>query len=322
MERHRVEELFPPTYAYSIDELMKTIATDTDPSEAGSKSRSKGGVNQSARELYERVRVSFNRDIEERRQKSVQVGSPVSSRDCSLNDIVYVGSPKKSNEKSVVGRKKTQSSSTECIWSPRELEMLRDEHQKVKTDLANIVIQLQLVEKEKCKVETKLKEQEVKLRKLVKSLHHSQQECKRLTIRCGHLDKELRHSNAQVKMLEEDISDLIQEKRTFKQALRDMQKELIQERRTRTDIELRLQEDSHKLKLEHIATEDGLKLDYQIQINRLYEELKETQEMLEKEQKEHSINKKALNHLRTHFASLPVGDKEESLGDRLTKLQM
>ena len=110
-----------------------------------------------------------------------------------------------------------------------------------------------------------------------------------------------------------------------------MQKELNQEHRLRTDLEFRLQEDAHKLRLDHIAQEEELKLDYQAQINALYTELDETREALEKEQRTHGINKKALDHLRRHFASLPMtttdggggggGNTGESRQDRLIHLQ-
>ena len=57
-----------------------------------------------------------------------------------------------------------------------------------------------------------------------------------------------------------------------------------------------------------MLAEENAKAHYEHHILKLEEELRTAKEELDNERRLHNKNKKALEHLRTHFASLPLRD--------------
>lgn len=57
-----------------------------------------------------------------------------------------------------------------------------------------------------------------------------------------------------------------------------------------------------------MLAEENAKTHYEHRILKLEEELRTAEDELDKERQLHSKNKKALDHLRNHFASLPLRD--------------
>ena len=107
------------------------------------------------------------------------------------------------------------------------------------------------------------------------------------------------------RLQEEDIFELKESKRHLKKQLTVLRQELSVEKLAQVKLSGELQQVGKKNALERIIREDGIRLDYERQIKSLYEELQEARAELEKERTENTSARKALDHLRIHFASLP-----------------
>ncbi|XP_038050755.1 coiled-coil domain-containing protein 160 homolog isoform X2 [Patiria miniata] len=302
MEKHWVEDLFPPFYTFSLGEDETASPRTASPSQGkgpNDEEEEEGDLKR-IQKLYDRVRIELNRKEKEARQKCIQVGEP-------LKEHLPQTSPCPRSTKRSKERKKTPSKrdDDECIWTAEELEILRKAAEEAKQENSRLQAELIITGKQRDKLARKCRRQSAALAAKDTELLERKQETGRLSLRCHHLETELKHSRMTAKFLEEDIGELREGKRRLQTQLKDVHTEFSDEKLTRVKLESELQRVNKKNALESIVREDGIRLDYERQIKSLYEELEEARTKLEKQKTENGSIRKALDHLRIHFASLP-----------------
>ncbi|XP_070539053.1 coiled-coil domain-containing protein 160 homolog [Ptychodera flava] len=290
MEKHWVEELFPPYYTYSTEEIIAKYEKETPPMDK-------------VKALYEQVRQEINAERKSHQQKAVQAGDTLAE--------FYA------NEEA-----KLRQLEESCIWTHKELEIIRELFEMSKAQNIKLSSMLNVAHKQVTELEAKCKKQTKVIETRSKKLHDSQQECQRTKIHRDQLKADQKKSLGRIKLLKEDIKDLKEERFQLKRELKEMRKTLTQERLARQEAEIELDEKGKWYERERIVREDNIRLDYQGQINKLYEEITDLKIELEKEKTAHNIDKRGLDHLRNHFASLSVQNvREASAGhDYLTNL--
>ncbi|XP_022101997.1 coiled-coil domain-containing protein 160 homolog [Acanthaster planci] len=317
MEKHWVEDLFPPFYTYTLDQ-DENVGTTSPSHQAEVEEKDDNGEDlQRIQRLYDRVRIQLNHKHKESRQKCIQVGEP-------LAEHLPPQSPSSGCAKTSKEKRKTPSKTEEdeCLWTAKELQILRTAAEAAKQENARLNAELSITGKQKEKLARRCKQQSAALEAKDAELLERKQETERLSLCCHHLETELGHSRMTVKFLEEDIGELRDSKRRLKKQLKDAERELSELRLEQAKLQDKLLQVKKGNALESIVREDGIRLDYERQIKRLYEELEETRTKLEKQKKENGTMRKALDHLRIHFASLPSSNLQQSkLPDEGTELR-
>ncbi|XP_002737738.1 coiled-coil domain-containing protein 160 homolog [Saccoglossus kowalevskii] len=274
MDKHWVEDVFPPYYTYSTEEIHAKYEKQSPPTSK-------------VKALYEKVRQEIAKEENDLQQKAVQAGDTLAEyfekEDSKLVEL----------EKS-------------CLWSHKELETLREAFKSAKCDNFKLAGKWSVASKQVKELDSKCKKQAHIIESTSKKLHASEQECKRLAIHQKQLQREVTTRVGEVKMLRGEIAELKQERLKMRKKIKEMRKVLTEEKMNRQDAQIELEEKGKNYELQRIVREDGIRLEYQAEINRLYEEINNLTLELEKERLSHTIDNKGLDHLRNHFASLSV----------------
>ncbi|XP_033637406.1 coiled-coil domain-containing protein 160 homolog [Asterias rubens] len=318
MEKHWVEDLFPPFYTYTLDKSTTSQEEEGKDSPSLKPHDDEEEYIKRIQEMYDRVRIDLNQIEKERQQKCIQVGEPLSEHLPQKSPIV-------SPDKSKLGRK-TPTNKEECIWTAEELAFLRQATEETKQEKTRLQAELSLAIKQREKLGRKCKRQSEALAVKNTELLEKTKETERLSLRCHHLEKELKHCRMITRLQEEDIDELKESKQELKKQFTALRHELSVEKLTGVKLKGELQQVGKKNALETIVREDGIRLDYERQIKSLYEELQGAKDELDKEKRENTSTRKALEHLRIHFANFPaVKDQSEPLGrenDELGQLNL
>ncbi|XP_071950238.1 uncharacterized protein [Antedon mediterranea] len=292
MAQHWVEELFPPTFKYnSLGELLtnekQLQEMKTTKFEPCTNSRTSEPIDK----IYDRVRLSYNNDVEARKQKCIQVGNPL----------------RKSQQKSTIESPTVSTTATNedsCLWTNYEMKILRGSYQTMKTEKCKIEQELKVLK-------SALKEKEEKLKLYRKKFENKCKVVKRLSeenahkeIECNDLCKELKAAQSVEVFLREDIADLENQKHSQQKVIGGLRKDLAQEKRNRTQISLDLAEIQQKFEHESELREERIRLEYEIEIKKLCKQIDKLVKELDKEKNDHVISKKGLDHLRAHFAGI------------------
>ena len=297
-QRHWVEELFPPHFTVSESELTKK------PQQADKGTLEAWRISQreKVRDIYEEVKARMDADAQIPKHKSIQAGEPMRDRSRPVKLEGDVKRVESSRGSGVKGETDKENVPNEALWSAGEIAILRKEFQKVKEEKQIIRIELETLRNEFDKLNEKCRRQNKALTGRESELKHLRQEKKRSSLQIEHLNKEVRLQQSKLAMAEDDYREVVEQRLALRKNLIDMRKEYSKAKHDIKELKIALTESDTKHRLESLGKEEALKLDYESQIARLYQELTETREELEKEQREHSRSKKALDHLRIHFA--------------------
>ncbi|XP_077987335.1 uncharacterized protein LOC144441943 [Glandiceps talaboti] len=290
MEKHWVEELFPPYYTYSTEEILTKYEEETPPMEK-------------VKALYEKVRQEINIERAANQQKAVQAGDTLA-------------------EYYEQEEAKLRQLEESCIWTHKELEVLREMLHSAKEQNIKLASMLSVAHKQAKDLDVQCKKQTKIIEKRSRKLHESQQQCKRISLHRDHLKSEHTKTNGRIRLLRTDIKELKDEKLQLKKELLETRKMLTDEKLARQEAEIQLDDKGRQHELEKAVREENIRLDFQAQIHKLYEEITDLKIELEREQTAHNIDKRGLDHLRNHFASLSVQAVTgvAAKQDQLTKL--
>ncbi|XP_033109906.1 coiled-coil domain-containing protein 160 homolog [Anneissia japonica] len=304
MTLHWVETLFPPTFKYNDlgelltnDKQLQEIKTHYEPSKISR-------TTEPIENIYERVRTSYNIELESRRQKCIQVGDPLrkfAKQKTVASESLTITEPSKEDP---------------CLWTNHEMNILREAYQVLKQEKMKTEEELKVIKKAFKRKQEKAKQYRKELeeqREIVKGLRD---ENTHIEIVCKHVSKDLKAAQSVEVFLREDIEDLKNQKHAQQKIIEGLRKDLAEERRKRKQISIDLEEVRHKCQQESELKEESLRLDCDIHVKRLYKVIIELELALEKEKNEHVISKKGLDHLRSHFAGL-VDHKSEANIDEL-----
>ncbi|XP_076435854.1 uncharacterized protein LOC143275549 [Babylonia areolata] len=283
-------ELFAPSYARAADVLEGKHEVKE---EASRIRRVTAFDPQSIKNVYERVYTMIKMDEELKKEKAqvVKSGSSVKKR-------VH---PEEPAEKMV----DLQDSG---IWNSEELSVLRNVFRAAKSQICGLEVKLKQTQRHNAELEEKLAAQTKTLETKSKKLSEATKANHRLKIHCDELQMEVKATGMKLDAVTEMWKEIDQEKLRMMKETQEMRVALDRERMARERLELQLQEAGQEVAREKMLAEENAKVHYEHRILRLEEELRKRQEELQGEKQLHHKNKKALDHLRGHFASLPLRD--------------
>ncbi|KAK7484881.1 hypothetical protein BaRGS_00023924 [Batillaria attramentaria] len=280
-------ELFSPTYINAADALA---GKDGSPANEVRKVRYVSACDpESIKTVYERVHMMLKLDKElKREEKDARKGT--------------------TSSKKGVGEDRQIDLRDSGIWNSEELSVLRNVFRAAKSQISELEVKLRQSQRHSAELEDKLTAQSKVLETKSAKLTEATKANHRLKIHCDDLQQQLNASGMKLDAVTEMWKEIDQEKLRMMKETQEMRIALDRERLAREQLEIQLREAGQEVTRERILAEENAKTRYEHRILKLEEELGKTLEELDHEKQLHSMSKKALEHLRNHFASLPLQD--------------
>lgn len=199
----------------------------------------------------------------------------------------------------------------EDIWSTSEINILRQVFRQAQQENTKLSARLQATEAEYDGMNQKYQKQKLDLDTSTRSLNEIKKVNKRLQIMCENLKASLNHCNKRVNILEEEIVQLKQESMAKSREVQQHKSACDKERLVRKKMQLELKNKNKDMLQEIQLHEDNLRSMHEQDIQIFQRRILHLEDELTKERADHSRNKKGLDVLRTHFASLPYAGESE-----------
>ena len=292
MADHWVAEVFPPKFQFvTVDEMLKSAEEEERETE---KIDSPGDV-------YRKVYCE-----QEKAKKISGHVEKLKSSHPSRREKGHTVSSVRSERERKREKKPQKKEDEECIWSQSELKMLRKFLQKAKMQNLKLAAMLESAQDEINVWKEKFKDVS-ESDDLVKSrLLILKKKYERLKVNYRALKEDVRRYHATLRVTREDFQELKTEKSEIEKSLNETKSKLDMEKlhaqqlkaklgRKEKEFEENVKSHEYFLNQQHLFEKAKL----QKQIDRLSEEF-------EKERQDNDLNKKALEHLRSHFANLKI----------------
>lgn len=288
MADHWVAEVFPPKFQFgSVEELLKCPEEDE---------KSKEKVKY-LDEVYRRVYFE-----EEKAKKSTDEQLQVRLQHLEKRQLV---SREKKRE-----RKPQQKEQDECIWSQSELKMLRKFLQKAKMQNLKLAAMLESAQDEIHIWKEKFKDVSESDELVKSSLGILKKKYERLKVNYKALKEDVRRYHANLKITREDYKELKLERDDIEKSLKQTQAELNMEKLDNGHLQLRLDKKETECEENLKRQEHFLEQQHQLEIMKLHKTIAGLTEKFEKEKQDNDLNKRALEHLRSHFANLKINQDD------------
>ena len=197
-----------------------------------------------------------------------------------------------------------------CIWDSSEIEVLRKVFKTAKTENLKLTAELVATKDHLERLQSKHKKKCDSLDQSAKQLSDAKKANQRLNILSKNLKAELDKSNAKVDYLREELLETGDERAALAKETHALQLELDRERIERRRLEILL-EDHNAETLKALRLQDSkLRVQHETEVGVLQRKLKELTLELHEERKDHTRTKRGLDHLRTHFSSLPLEESD------------
>ncbi|XP_064639110.1 coiled-coil domain-containing protein 160 homolog [Lineus longissimus] len=306
--QHWIEKLFPPTYAFDHSDVVEKpyeepkgiIGTKLERFDA-----------EKMREIFHRVHALYMFEEEfERAKKAEKEGNP--------HDL--------SKEIQQLEKVKDEPSDVDIedstLWDAQEIGVLRSVFKEAKRQNRKMQIVLEVKLRQLWSVEKKYKEQHDLLDTSTKLLNEAKAANERQDILVANLHGHLKCEKQRVHALIEEIKELKLKNVDLNDHIQMLRIDLDRERRERRRKELDLEEQNQASAREQILREERVDLLHEQEVVKLHDQIHKLEEELAKEKQDHATTKRGLDHLRTHFASLPFGGTVSSGCDKLKKLAL
>ena len=290
MADHWVAEVFPPKFQFgSVDELVNGPEEDENGEEKV----------KYLDEVYRRVYFE-----QEKARKST-------------DDELQTGLERKqkSQKKRLVAKdrrrtsKQKQKDQDECIWSESELKMLRKFLQKAKMQNLKLAAMLQSAQDEINTWKEKVKEVTESDELMNSKFRILKKKYERLKVNYRALKEDVRKYHSNLKVSREECEQLKLEMDDIAKSLSQTKAELNVEKLNNEHLRLRLgnreKESAENLK----SQEQFLEQQHLLEIRKLQKEVVRLKEKFYEEKQDNDLNKRALEHLRSHFAQLRVSQE-------------
>lgn len=282
-------EVFPPKFQFeSVDDMLKSTEKDERVKE---KTDDLGEVYQKVYFEQEKAKKTSAKELKSRRrlEDKRQTDSSVIKKGERKDE----SKPKKKDE-------------DECIWSQSELKMLRKFLQKAKMQNLKLAAMLESAQdeinvwKEKFQVVAE-SDDLVKSRLLILKKKYE-----RLKVNYRALKEDVRRYHANLKVARGDCQELRTEKSEIEKLLRQRESELNREKRHNKQLQSRLESKEREFEENISSHEYFLEQQHLLERTKLQKEIESLSDKFEKEKQDNDLNKKALEHLRGHFANLQI----------------
>lgn len=286
MADHWVAEVFPPKFQFgSVEELLKCPEEDE-------KSKEKVKyLDEVYRRVYfeeEKAKKSTDEQLQVRLQQKRQLVSREKKRE----------------------RKPQQKEQDECIWSQSELKMLRKFLQKAKMQNLKLAAMLESAQDEIHIWKEKFKDVSESDELVKSSLGILKKKYERLKVNYKALKEDVRRYHANLKITREDYKELKLERDDIEKSLKQTQAELNMEKLDNEHLQLRLDKKETECEENLKRQEHFLEQQHQLEIMKLHKTIAGLTEKFEKEKQDNDLNKRALEHLRSHFANLKINQDD------------
>ncbi|XP_071477609.1 uncharacterized protein [Diadema antillarum] len=321
-DRHWVEDLFPPHFTVKLSDLTeKPKAADKGTLEAWRLSQ-----RTKMRDIYEEVRAKMEAEAKIPKDKNIQVGAPMSK---TQHNVQLKGQARRTVGSSKSGVRRNSSGNKENgadpdgMWTSDEMAVLRKEFQDNKEERRIIGLELKALQKDFRELDTKFREQTALLNAKLAELKRAQQECKRLRVQQQFTAKEVKLLESKLAMAEDDYREVVEQRLSLRREIAEARTDRARARQDAKELRIKLAEAETGYRLEMLEREETIRLEYESQVAGLYRELAEARTELDREQSEHRRAKKALDHLRVHFAQVASsqGHVPQSDSDALMNMQ-
>ena len=198
-----------------------------------------------------------------------------------------------------------------CIWNTREIDVLRRVFQSAQKQNINLKARLQGSEEELEKLKKKHKALTITQGSNSGNIQSAVKANQRIQLLSQNLKVQLDKANRDIQLLEKELGELKDSKRESLKELRDTRVLLDSERLEKKRLEIDLQNQNKEVLREWHLREDNLKLLHQEDIGYLRKQNTKISRQLEQEKKDHHRTQKALEHLRLHFANLPLAGEDK-----------
>ena len=287
MADHWVAEVFPPKFQFeSVDELLKCPEEDEE-----SKEKVKH-LNEVYRKVY----------LEEKSKKSTDEELKVKSLE-RLEKKQRV--PKERKQKS----KAEDKDKDECIWNHSELQMLRKFLQKAKMQNLKLAAMLESAQGEIDTWKEKFKDVAESDEHVNNNFRILKKKYERLKVNYRALKEDVRRYHANLKISREECRQLNLERDDLQKSLSQTQAELNVEKLNCEHLQLRLNKKGKEYEESLKNHEHFMEQQHLLELAKLQKEVLRLTEEFEKEKRDNDLNKKALEHLRGHFANLKINQE-------------
>ena len=293
MADHWVAEVFPPKFQFgSVNELLNGPEEDV---------KSKEKV-EYLDEVYRRVYFE-----QEKAKKST-------------DDELHVGLERleRSQKKRLVAKdrkrpsKQKQKGQNECIWNESDLKMLRKFLQKAKMQNLKLASMLQSAQDEINTWKDKFKEVTEADELLDSTFRILKKKYERLKVNYRALKDDVRKYHSSLKVAREECEQLKLERDGIAKLLNQAKAELNLEKLNNEHLQLKLDKKEKEYTENLKSQEQFLEQQHLLEIRKLQKEVARLTEKFDEEKQDNDLNKRALEHLRSHFANLKVSQESSS----------
>ncbi|KAK3096178.1 hypothetical protein FSP39_024085 [Pinctada imbricata] len=289
-----VGDLFAPTIDLGVEDILQGVDKDN---AVKSKIKRVSVLDpERVKEIYERVHMMTVLDKEMKEKQTEKAEGKASSTVTESKDHPVEKASKVED----------LDLNDSCIWNTNEIKVIRKVMKTIKDQNMKLKVRNRELEKRNSELEGKNFGQEEELEKLKIKLKEVIKANSRLKIHCEHLQSEFDLTNARMTAMEQVFKEVSEEKASMAREVQEIRINSDKDRMDKTRLEVKLESLQREATSQQMAAIDSVKLQCQGEIMKLNEQIKDLTTELNKERKLHRTTKKGLDHLRNHFASLPM----------------
>jgi len=326
---HWIEELFPPTYTLTTEDVLKKEKEEREPSVYEKLARGRVGITDYERmkNVYERVWLMMRMKEEENEKDRL----PTNDKSTQIPDLNAKYREVAKQELTVTEKLDDTERSLEqvdlnqsCIWNSEEIDVLRNAFKAFKVENNRLKAELRANEEEMTKIREKYKTQLAKITAKDESLLEAKKANQRLHILCKTLKADLDDASAQVEIFRNELSEIQSANKELSKQNHKLQLNSNKDRIARKKLETILTNQEAEVKRGLDLVLGKMKVKHDSEVGLLQKKIMELAQELTEEKKEHERTKKGLDHLRLHFAGVHFGTADEEFGpvtqDQLSSL--
>lgn len=302
-----IGELFTPSYDVTIDDML------------GREEEIQSSIKSKVK-LVSALDPDTVKDVFERVRTTCIVAEEMKNKKSDLK-----GKPDKTEEHGTIVQQtdeKPLDVDQPGIWNTEEISTLRKVFKSVKQHNRKLKVFNKELEKRNEELENELAAVKLHLNKKVQDLNEATKANKRLKILSDQLQEDLGYITARMTAMEQIFKEINEEKSKMVKENQEYKIAADKERLDRERIEHQLKTLEQQTLCEKITIEQTIKMECQSEISKLHQRINELSDELDNERRLHYTTRKGLDHLRQHFATLPLSNiipPNAVRGDQISK---
>lgn len=290
MADHWVAEVFPPKFQFgSVEEMLHN------PGLVETENEKFNSLDKVYRKVYfeqEKTKKLRDKELKLKHREKQDVSSV---------------RPERQRKQEIKTQRKDED---ECTWNEKELKTLRTFLQKAKMQNLQLATMLESAQDEVNVWKEKYREvaeanDVMKNRSLILKKKYE-----RLKVNYRALKKDVRRYHTNLKVTRQDCEELKSEKSEIEETLNQKKSELHSEKFHNEHLQSRLDRKEREFEENIKRCEYFLEQQHQLGKAKLHQEIDRLNKELKIEREDNNLNKKALEHLRNHFANLQINQDD------------